>query len=117
MPLHSLPAPLRAGDLLRDLDKELSDYAKRRQAKRAAAGGGGAAASGGPPKSLWEELADIGGETLDEFLDFLEQVGACFLEEILVANTASVLSHGDDGRDACPLQRPPPGSRLVTSLP
>lgn len=70
--------PPAAGDLLRDLDKELSDYSKRRQQKRAAAGrSGGGAAAGGPPKSLWEELADIGGETLDEFLDFLEQVGPC----------------------------------------
>ncbi len=49
--------------MLRDLDKELSAFARQRQQKRAA--GGGTA-----PKSLWEELYDIG----EEFVDFLEQV-------------------------------------------
>lgn len=55
-----------AGDMLRDLDKELSAFARERQQKRAA--------SGGAPKSLWEELYDIG----EEFVDFLEQVGSCW---------------------------------------
>lgn len=45
--------------MLRDLDKELSEFARERRQK------------GGAPKSLWEELYDIGGE----FVDFLEQVG------------------------------------------
>lgn len=56
--------------MLRDLDKELSAFARERREKRAAAGGGG----GGAPKSLWEELYDIG----EEFVDFLEQVALLF---------------------------------------
>ncbi|KAL4426067.1 hypothetical protein ABPG77_007863 [Micractinium sp. CCAP 211/92] len=54
------------GDMLRDLEKELSSYAAERQRKRATAAGGGAASA---PKSLWEELFDIG----EEFVEFLEQ--------------------------------------------
>lgn len=56
-----------AGDMLRDLDKELSAFARERQQKRATSGGGA-------PKSLWEELYDIG----EEFVDFLEQVRRCW---------------------------------------
>lgn len=54
--------------MLRDLEKELSSYAAERQRKRTAASGGKAST----PKSLWEELYDIG----EEFVDFLEQVRA-----------------------------------------
>lgn len=46
------------GDLFNDLEKEWSEYSKRRG--REAAG----------PKSLWEELADIG----EELVEFLEKV-------------------------------------------
>ena len=54
--------------MLRDLDKELSAFARERRERR---GGGGS----GAPKSLWEELYDIG----EEFVDFLEQVCVCLL--------------------------------------
>lgn len=67
-PLLHAPPFLAPGDMLRDLEKELSSYAAERQRKRATAAGGGAASA---PKSLWEELFDIG----EEFVEFLEQVG------------------------------------------
>ncbi|KAL4452530.1 hypothetical protein ABPG75_008192 [Micractinium tetrahymenae] len=56
------------GDMLRDLEKELSSYAAERQRKRGPAAGAGAGGAGAP-KSLWEELFDIG----EEFVEFLEQ--------------------------------------------
>ncbi|EFN51472.1 hypothetical protein CHLNCDRAFT_140221 [Chlorella variabilis] len=59
------PESYSFGDLVRDLDRELSGYAQRRQQARASGGATSAAA----PKSLWEELYDIG----EEFVDFLEQ--------------------------------------------
>ena len=50
--------------MLRDLDQELLNYSQQRQQAR-----GAGRATG--PKSLWDELYDIG----EEFVDFLEQVG------------------------------------------
>ena len=69
-----------AEDLLRDLEKELSDYSRERRAAKAGAAAGsaaGASAAGaaGGMKSLWEELADIGREIGEEFVEFLEEVG------------------------------------------
>lgn len=58
--------------MLRDLEKELSSYAAERQRKRSSAATGGGGGSASVPKSLWEELYDIG----EEFVEFLEQVGA-----------------------------------------
>ena len=65
--------------MLRDLDKELSDFASRRQKSSSSGGGGGggsrataaraAGAAAGVAKSLWDELSEIG----EEFVDFLEQ--------------------------------------------
>lgn len=49
---------LFAGDFFNDLEKEWGEYSKRK---------GGDAAG---PKSLWEELADIG----EELVEFLEKV-------------------------------------------
>lgn len=57
------------GDMLRDLEKELSSYAAERQRKRSSAATGGGGGSASVPKSLWEELYDIG----EEFVEFLEQ--------------------------------------------
>eukprot|EP00798_Chlamydomonas_sp_ICE-L_P001455 gene1455-32831_t len=45
-------------DLMKDLDKEFSDWGKERRAKKGSS----------KPMSLWDELEDIGGE----LLDFLE---------------------------------------------
>jgi hypothetical protein len=79
--------------MLRDLDKELSDFASRRQksssgsssggsgsstrARAASAAGAAAEAAAGAAKSLWDELFEIG----EEFVEFLEQASmqACFL--------------------------------------
>ena len=64
--------------MLRDLDKELSDFASRRQKSSSSSGGSGgtraraasaAGAAAGVAKSLWDELIEIG----EEFVDFLEQ--------------------------------------------
>lgn len=46
-----------AGDLFRDIEKEWNEYASGRNKSEG-------------PKSLWEELADIG----EEFVEFLEMV-------------------------------------------
>ena len=51
------------GDFFRDLEKDL---AGRAAARRGAGRGGGPQP---PPRSLWEELADLGSE----FLEFLEK--------------------------------------------
>lgn len=64
--------------MLRDLDKELSDFASKRQKSGGGGGGsrataaGAAGAAAGAAKSLWDELAEIG----EEFVDFLEQASS-----------------------------------------
>lgn len=47
-------------DFLKDVEK---DFSERRKKK---------ARPGGPPKSLLEELAEIGSDVLEEFVEFLE---------------------------------------------
>lgn len=48
------------GDLFNDLSKEWDAYSRQRSQDATS------------PKSLWEELADLG----EEFIEFLEKVGA-----------------------------------------
>ena len=70
IPLCALNIPL-AEDLLRDIDKEMSDFAARRRAAKMAkaTAGGSSAAATAEPSSLWDELLDVG----EEFVEFLEQ--------------------------------------------
>ena len=95
----SLSFFLYAGDFFNDLEKEWGDYSKRR--------GGDA----GGPKSLWEELADI-GEELVEFLEkgaglgpdgqpIQAKKGSSWEEEILGNNNK-------DKKTSSPPPRPPP---------
>lgn len=66
--------------MLRDLEKEFSEYSKQRREDKAKAGSGsggsgsGSGAAQGGMKTLWEELADIGRDIGEEFVEFLEQV-------------------------------------------
>lgn len=63
---NAAPANFRApGDLLRDLEKEFDEFERRRSRTR----GGATDDAAAGPKSLWEELADIG----EELVDFLEK--------------------------------------------
>ncbi len=63
---NAAPPDFRApGDLLRDLEKEFDEFDRRRSRTR----GGGTDSAAAGPKSLWEELADIG----EELVDFLEK--------------------------------------------
>ncbi len=74
---------------MRDLDKELSGYVRRRQQ-------GGSASTATAPKSLLEELYDLG----EEFVDFLEQ-GLGELGDEASAHGASKRTYGDlSGRRA-----------------
>lgn len=52
-----------AENLINDLGKEWSEYSRQRSET-----------SSDGPKSLWEELADIG----EEFVEFLEKVSCLF---------------------------------------
>lgn len=96
-----------AEDMLRDLEKEFSEYSKEKQSKA----GGSGSSEGGRMKSLWEELADIGKDIGEELVEFLEQVrrrvgmGAgvqlCVsamlckcMESSCVLPTAGLLAHG-----------------------
>lgn len=93
-------------DFLRDLDKEIDSYATKRRAKRP--GGGG---TQGVPKSLWEEMADLG----EEFLEFLED-GLTSEEEEKKKGVVD-----DDGearaRRAPPPPPPPPPPRAQQQQP
>lgn len=88
-----------AGDFFNDLEKEWGDYSKRRG--REAAG----------PKSLWEELADI-GEELVEFLEkgaglgpdgqpIQAKKGSSWEDDVLGNNNK-------DQKTSSPPPRPPP---------
>ncbi|KAJ9525422.1 hypothetical protein QJQ45_003178 [Haematococcus lacustris] len=57
---------LRMEDLLRDLDKEFSEWDKERKARRAARASGSSTSA--VPKGLFDELGELG----EEFVDFLE---------------------------------------------
>jgi len=81
-------------DFLRDLDKEIDNYATRRRAKRP---GGD---TQGAPKSLWEEMADLG----EEFLEFLED-GLTSEEE---EKKKGVVDTDDGGARARKAPPPPP---------
>jgi DnaJ-class molecular chaperone len=83
-------------DFLRDLDKEIDNYATKRRAKRP---GGD---TQGAPKSLWEEMADLG----EEFLEFLED-GLTSEEE---EKKKGVVDKDDGGARARRAPPPPPPS-------
>lgn len=58
-----------AGDFFRDLGRELEEASRRRRGSDAGAG----YRDSEQPKSLWEELADIGEFIGEELLEFLEK--------------------------------------------
>ncbi|PSC76658.1 glycosyltransferase family 77 [Micractinium conductrix] len=84
-------------DLLRDLDKELSDYAAKRRSKATASEAAAGPGRAGAPKSLWEELYDIG----EEFVEFLEtNLGVSDEEAASYADFKTKYGDGGRGSDA-----------------